>query len=54
MLPGAAGHKTINGINHFEFRDHPDVKATFDLLYEGQLDLNNNQAAIEFFKISRR
>ena len=47
MLPGAAGHKTIDGINHFEFRDHPDVKATFDLLFNGQIPMN--EAARLFF-----
>ena len=48
MLPGAAGHKTIDGVNHFEFRDHPDVKAAFDLLFNGSMELNS-PAAVQFF-----
>ena len=48
MLPTAAGHKTINGVNHFELRDHPDVTATFNLLFNGNLELNS-PAAVQFF-----
>jgi hypothetical protein len=41
---------TIDGVNHFELRDHPEVTARFELIFTGALG-NNPQGVNSFFYV---
>ena len=47
-LEGAANF-VLDGVNHFELRDHPKVTDQYDLLFSGRLNFNGNLAAQQFF-----